>query len=175
MLPLASLFLLSCATVTSKENAPAVSSDIPVLVNAPRYTGMEQLKNDNNYKGGYYYADLTEDGMIQIINTAFLTTQKSGTSLNSYIAACAKQVCIHYKKVYDLSVKASPELTKRMSYPVQLVEWTMGQNEDTRLCYALFMMTDTHTYMYIYDIHADSAEERMDLWKSVLKQIKLSS
>ncbi len=173
-LPLACLFLLSCATVTSKENAPAGSKDIPVLVNAPRYTGMKSIKNDNDYKGGYYYADLTEDGLTQIINTAFLTTQKDGDTLKSYIEACAKQVS-GADSVRELRFIESAELSKKLTYPAYLAEWLMGQNEDTRVCYAIFMKTDTHTYMYIHDIHGDSAEERVDLVKAAMEQIKLSS
>lgn len=42
-----------------------------VLVYSPGYTGLTSLEINNDYHGGYYYKDMTEDTLTVIVNTAF--------------------------------------------------------------------------------------------------------
>ncbi len=153
------------------EKKVSKKSSMPVLISSLRFTGMTQIKKDNSYRGGYYYADLTEDSLTQIINTAF-RSHRGDSMLVSYIKRCAEQVC-NVDEVDELSFKKNDALSAKFTYPVYTAEWMYGSNEDTRCCYAFFMETDTYTYMYVYDIHGDSAEDMMDLWKEALNSLKL--
>ena len=44
----------------------------------------------------------------------------------------------------------------QLGYPVYLLSWTVGANEDTRCWTALFFNTDAHTYWYAFHAQADA-------------------
>ena len=46
-----------------EENGPSY-----VLTSSKRYTGLKPLYNDSSWNGGYFYSDMTEDGMTVIVN-----------------------------------------------------------------------------------------------------------
>ena len=54
---------MSAGAACAEEQGPSC-----VLTVGVQYTGMVPLENDSSWNGGYYYADMTEDGITVIVN-----------------------------------------------------------------------------------------------------------
>lgn len=146
---------------------------IPVLMGgALPFTGMESVTNENYPDGSYYYEDMTEDGMISVINTAFANTGEEGQSPEEYAAAAAVTLAGD-AEVSDLVCTLSEEYTEALSYPVYIAGFDSGANEDTRTWTVFMTCTDTYTYLYAFNVWADYEEDMSDVFASVFSQLTL--
>ena len=152
---------------SASQESPAA---VPVLIRSGSFTGTTPLETNNQYHGGYYYSEQTEDGQTVILNCCFTST-RDGEEMADYMAACAAQ--ISEGEIQDLSITESPEHTQRIGYPVSFLSWQTGQGEDTRQWDAFFFMTDTHTYLYAFDTAADMAPEMQEVWQEAFGQLSL--
>ncbi|SHI04196.1 hypothetical protein [Clostridium grantii] len=130
------------------------------------------MEMNNDYNGGYYYSDLTEDDLTIIINTAFTTNKTDKENLNDYIARCVNEVSGY--EVNDLSIEQNKTHSNRISYPVYLLSWSIGSNEDARHVEAFFFMTDTHTYIYAFKSLADYSQEIKNMYLSEFGKLTLN-
>jgi hypothetical protein len=146
--------------------------NIPVIVTQGTLIGITPMEMNNDYNGGYYYSDLTEDDLTIIINTAFTTTQTAKEDLDDYIARCAKELSGY--EVNDLSIKENITHSNRLTYPVYLLSWSIGANEDARHVEAFFFMTDTHTYIYAFKSLADYSQEIKNMYLSEFGKLTLN-
>ena len=64
----------------------------PVLRRQGGFTGTEQLKAEDGWRGGYYYADRTGDGRTEIINCCFESTRTSDETQEAYAGRCAAEL-----------------------------------------------------------------------------------
>lgn len=96
------------------------------------FTNMENLETENYEDGIYYYADVTEDGLTIIVNTVFAkNVDMDVKELENYLIGCALN--LGDSDLYEVvSVCQDTDLTVNFTYPVYIVEYTVGANEDTR-------------------------------------------
>ena len=161
---------LAESAAESESAAQEEPASVPVLIRSGSFTGTTPLETNNQYHGGYYYSEQTEDGQTIILNCCFTSTWE-GEDLEDYMAACAAQ--ISEAEIQDLTITESAEHTQRISYPVHLLSWQTGQGEEARQWDAFFFMTDTHTYLYAFDTAADAAPEMQEVWQEVFGQLSL--
>ncbi len=143
----------------------------PVLIRSGSFTGTTPLENNNDYNGGYYYADQTEDGQTIIINCCFTTTQTGSESQENYIRRVAQET--GGQEPQGLTITENEAHTARIAYPVHLLSWQTGEDGDARQWDAFFFQTDTHTYLYAFDTAAEAAPELEDLWQEVFGELNL--
>lgn len=143
----------------------------PVLIRSGSFTGTTPLENNNDYNGGYYYADQTEDGQTIIINCCFTTTQTGSESQEDYIRRVARE--IGGQEPQGLTITENETHTARIAYPVRLLSWQTGEDGDARQWDAFFFQTDTHTYLYAFDTAAEAAPELEGLWQEVFGELNL--
>ncbi len=139
---------------------PADSATIPVLMGgALPFTGMQTLRNDNYADGTYYYADITADGLTMLVNTVLAKDADAETDdLAQYLVDCARK--LDESDVYEVrSITQDTTLTEKFSYPVYIVEFTTGANEDTVKWTVFAMDTDQYTYLYGVCTDMDAAED----------------
>lgn len=139
---------------------PADSATIPVLMGgALPFTGMQTIRNDNYADGTYYYADITADGLTMLVNTVLAKDSNSETEdLEQYLVDCARK--LDETDIYELrSITQDTTLTEKFSYPVYIVEFTTGANEDTVKWTVFAMDTDQYTYLYGVCTDMDAAED----------------
>lgn len=139
---------------------PADSATIPVLMGgALPFTGMQTIRNDNYADGTYYYADITADGVTMLVNTVLAKDADAETDdLEQYLVDCARK--LDETDIYELrSITQDTTLTEKFSYPVYIVEFTTGANEDTVKWTVFAMDTDQYTYLYGVCTDMDAAED----------------
>ncbi len=138
----------------------ADSATIPVLMGgALPFTGMETVRKDNYADGTYCYADITADGLTMLVNTVMTKDTDAETDdLEQYLVDCARK--LDETDIYELrSVTQDTKLTEKFSYPVYIVEFTTGANEDTVKWTVFAMDTDQYTYLYGVCTDMDAAED----------------
>lgn len=142
---------------------------VPVLMGgALPFTNMETLQSENYEDGTYYYADVAEDGQVIVVNTVlprdFLD---DGQTLEDYLTGCALD--LGEADTWSLqSVEKNEAYSVNMSYPVYILTYTTGRNEDTREWTVFAMDTDRYTYLYGFGVSIDAADDEM---KSVYQDI----
>ncbi len=149
------------------------AKQIPVLMGgALPFTNMQNLKTENYDDGGYYYEDMTQDGNTVIINTAYPTTQAEGQSLEEYAVATATALA-QSDDYYVKSFYEAGDYTKNLSYPVHVVTFTSGKNEDMRMWTVFMTATDTDTYLYAFSSTMDAADELAQTYLDVFSNLRL--
>lgn len=142
---------------------------VPVLMGgALPFTNMETLQSENYEDGTYYYADVTEDGLTIVVNTVLPHDfVDDAQTLEDYLIDCA--LTLGATDTYLLeTVEENNVYTENMSYPVYIVTYTAGENEDTREWTVFVMDTDSYTYLYGFGTTLDWADDEM---KSIYQEI----
>lgn len=122
---------------------------IPVLMGgALPFTNMQNLLSENHDDGTYRYEDITEDGQLLVVNAAEQSCFVPDVQeLDDYLTACA--LSLSDADTYELlSAEENEEYSRNLSYPVYIVTYIAGENEDTREWTVFVMDTDICTYLY---------------------------
>ena len=149
--------------------------DIPVLMGgALPFTNMQKLLSENHDDGTYRYEDITEDGQLLVVNTAEQSCFVPDVQeLGDYLATCA--LSLSDADTYELlSVEENEEYSKNLSYPVYIVTYTAGENEDTREWTVFAMDTDVCTYLYGFCALPDAAADMSEIYQNIFSQLSLS-
>lgn len=148
---------------------PDDGDGVPVLMGgALPFTNMETLQSEKYEDGTYYYADVTEDGLTIVVNTVLPRDfSDDAQTLEDYLTGCALD--LWESDTWSLqSVEKNEAYTGNMSFPVYIVTYTAGENEDTREWTVFAMDTDCYTYLYGFGVSIDWADDEM---KSVYQDI----
>ena len=153
-----------------------ISQDgIPVLMGgALPFTNMQNLLSENHDDGTYRYEDITEDGQLLVVNAAEQSCFVPDVQeLDDYLTACA--LSLSDADTYELlSAEENEEYSKNVSYPVYIVTYTAGENEDTREWTVFVMDTDICTYLYGFCVHPDAAADMDETYQNIFSQLYLS-
>ncbi len=148
---------------------------IPVLMGgALPFTNMQNLRTENNEDGTYRYEDFTEDGQILVVNMAEPTCfVPEVQNLEDYLTACA--LSLSNTDTYELlTAEENEEYTENLTYPVYIVTYTAGENEDTRKWTVLAMDTDSDTYLYGFGETMDAEENMDEIYQGIFSQLYLN-
>ncbi|MDO5422434.1 MAG: hypothetical protein Q4F41_01755 [Eubacteriales bacterium] len=154
---------------------PDTDGTIPVLMGgALPFTNMQTLQADNYSDGAYYYMDAAEGGQIIIVNMA----QKSSLAvdvqdLEDYLIGCA--LSLGEADTYELlSVYKDDDFTANLSYPVYIITYVAGENEDARKWTIFAADTDNFTYLYGFCATLDAAEGMEEVYQNIFSNLYLS-
>lgn len=93
--------------------------------------------------------------------------------LDDYLTACA--LSLSDAGIYELlSAEEHEEYSKNLSYPVYIVTYTAGENEDTREWTVFVMDTDICTYLYGFCAPPDTAADMGETYQNIFSQLYLS-
>ena len=149
------------------------TKQIPVLMGgALPFTNMQNLKTENYDDGGYYYEDMTQDSSTVIINSAYPSTQAEGQSAEDYAVATATALA-QSDNCKVQSCEQNSTYTANLSYPVYVVTFTSGANEDMRMWTVFLTATDTDTYLYAFSSTMDAADELAQTYLDVFANLRL--
>ena len=149
------------------------TKQIPVLMGgALPFTNMQNLKTENYDDGGYYYEDMTQDSSTVIINSAYPTTQAEGQSAEDYAVATATALA-QSDNCKVQSCEQNSTYTANLTYPVYVVTFTSGANEDMRMWTVFMIATDTDTYLYAFSSTMDAADELAQTYQDVFSNLRL--
>ena len=149
--------------------------DIPVLMDgALPFTNMQNLLSENHEDGTYHYEDITEDGQLLVVNVAEQSCFVPDVQeLDDYLTACA--LSLSDADTYELlSAEENEEYSKNVSYPVYIVTYTAGENEDTRKWSVFVMDTDICTYLYGFCASPDVVADMDETYQNIFSNLYLS-
>ena len=87
--------------------------------------------------------------------------------MEDYLTDCA--LTLGETDAYSLeTVEENNTYTANMTYPVYIVTYTAGENEDTREWTVFVMDTDSYTYLYGFGAMLDAVDDEM---KSIYQDI----
>ena len=93
--------------------------------------------------------------------------------VDDYLTACA--LSLSDTDTYELlSAEENEEYSKNLSYPVYIVTYTAGENEDTREWTVFAMDTDVCTYLYGFCALPDAAADMSEIYQNIFSQLSLS-
>ena len=148
---------------------------IPVLMGgALPFTNMQNLLSENHDDGTYRYEDITEDGQLLVVNAAEQSCFVPDVQeLDDYLTACA--LSLSDADTYELlSAEENEEYSKNLSYPVYIVTYIAGENEDTLEWTVFVMDTDICTYLYGFCAPPDAAADMGATYQNIFSQLYLS-
>ena len=148
---------------------------IPVLMGgALPFTNMQNLLSENHDDGTYRYEDITEDGQLLVVNAAEQSCFVPDVQeLDDYLTACA--LSLSDADTYELlSAEENEEYSRKLSYPVYIVTYIAGENEDTREWTVFVMDTDICTYLYGFCAPPDAAADMGETYQNIFSQLYLS-
>lgn len=148
---------------------------VPVLMGgALPFTNMQTLQSENYEDGTYYYADVTEDGQIIVVNTVHQSHWGLfDETFEDYMIDCA--LTLEESNIYELqSVEENGTYSENMSYPVYIVTYTAGENEDMREWTVFVVDTDRYTYLYGFCATLDAAEDMGPVYQDIFAGLYLS-
>ena len=148
---------------------------IPVLMGgALPFTNMQNLLSENHDDGTYRYEDITEDGQLLVVNTAEQSCFAPDVQeLRDYLTACA--LSLSDAETYSLlSAEENEEYSRNVSYPVYIVTYIAGENEDTLEWTVFVMDTDICTYLYGFCAPPDAAADMGATYQNIFSQLYLS-
>ena len=149
------------------------TKQIPVLMGGTLpFTNMQNLKTENYDDGGYYYEDMTQDSSTVIINSAYPSTQAEGQSAEDYAVATATALA-QSDNCKVQSCEQNSTYTANLTYPVYVVTFTSGANEDMRMWTVFMTATDTDTYLYAFSSTMDAADELAQTYQDVFSNLRL--
>lgn len=151
---------------------------VPVLMSdALPFANIETLQSENHEDGTYYYEDMAEDGLILVVNTVlprnFVDDAQTLEDYQNYLIGCALDLG---KADTDRlqTVEQNDAYTRKMTYPVYIVTYTSGENEDSREWTVFAMDTDRYTYLYGICVTLDAADDFKPLYQDIFAGLDLS-
>ncbi len=155
------------------QTAEMVEDYVPVLSGGPGFTGTTIIETNNDYNGGYFYEDLTEDGLTTIINTGFLSSYATYSGeVEGYFYEKAAEITGY--ETQNFSIVEYEDYSAMLTYPAYLATWYTGLNEDTKQWDAVVFNTDTHTYFYAFGTPVDFVDQtQVDMYFNVWDKMML--
>ena len=138
------------------------------------FTNMQNLLSENHDDGTYRYEDITEDGQLLVVNAAEQSCFVPDVQeLDDYLTACA--LSLSDADTYELlSAEENEEYSINLSYPVYIVTYIAGENEDTQEWTVFVMDTDICTYLYGFCAPPDAAADMGETYQNIFSQLYLS-
>ena len=154
---------------------PDDGDSVPVLMSgALPFTNIETLQSENHEDGTYYFADVMEDGQIIVVNTVLLRDLvDDAQTLEEYLTGCALSLGEADTCLLQ-TVEKNSVYTEKMSYPVYIVTYTVGRNEDTREWTVFAMDTDRYTYLYGFCTTLDAADDMKSVYQDIFAGLYMS-
>lgn len=154
---------------------PDEGDTVPVLMGgALPFTNMENLQSENYEDGTYYYADATEGEQIHVVNMVTPSNfMYDVQTLEDYLTACATSLSESDSFVLQ-SVEQNDVYTEKMTYPVFIITYTAGENEDAREWTFFAMDTDRYTYFYGFGATLEGAEDMRSIYDDIFVGLYLS-
>ncbi len=150
-------------------------ASIPVLVGGGLpFTGMENLMNTNYEDGTYTYEDMTQDGMVLVVDMAFQSLRTNET-VEEYAEYAARFAALDTGEgePYDITCFQDEDYTQNLSYPVYIVWYTTGSGEDQRQWMVYTVDTEDYTYLYAFGTIADEADDMQDVFFNICGNLEL--
>lgn len=150
------------------DTAPETAA-LPVLMRTGSFTGLTPLAADNDFHGGYLYADQTEDGLTVIYNSCLRQVPAADETPEDYLGSVVETVTGASPE--NLTAAEDSGHSDRLGWPVQRLTW---QTEDGGKTWeGFYLVTDQATYLYAFCSTPDNAAAMAGTWDWAFDMLSL--
>ena len=135
--------------------------------------GMERVEDKIDDDGSYLIEHVSHDGMLSVIQVGKAVFPES-ESLEDLSVGMARWVLYEGDTSYDEKVELNDEYTENTSYPVYIVSFMTGENEDTWSWKAYTLATDTCGLVYAVGAPADYEDDMLDVADRVFPKLRVA-
>lgn len=135
--------------------------------------GMEKVDDTFNDDGSYRYEHVSDDGMLAVCEAGKLLPQNGSSSPEEAAVEMARWILLESETSADETVKLNDEYSANATYPVYIVSFTTGSNEDTWSWKAYTVATDTCGLVYAIGAPADFDEDMLALAEKVFPKLRV--
>lgn len=138
---------------------------------------MKAGKRDVYDNGSYYYTDSAEDGSLRSISSCYVTTIREGESEEDYATrrALGLAAAITPGVPYQMTVVNEKELSDAIGYPVYLVNYYTGSDEEA-VSWTVYLIRNEHySYQYAFAAGAIEGLEMEKTFVEFFKTLKLEA
>lgn len=163
------------AEVPEAAEPPETGSDetetaaLPVLMRTGSFTGLTPLAADNDFHGGYLYADQTEDGLTVIYNSCLRQVPAADGTPEDYLGSVVETVTGASPE--NLTAAEDSGHSNRLGWPVQRLTWQTEEGGKT--WEGFYLVTDQATYLYAFCSTPDNAAAMAETWHWVFDELYL--
>lgn len=150
------------------DTAPETAA-LPVLMRTGSFTGLTPLAADNDFHGGYLYADQTEDGLTVIYNSCLRQVPAADETPEDYLGSVVETVTGASPE--NLTAAEDSGHSDRLGWPVQLLTWQTEEGGKT--WEGFYLVTDQATYLYAFCSTPDNAAAMAETWHWVFDELYL--
>lgn len=135
--------------------------------------GMEKVDGQLNEDGSYRNEYVSDDGMLSICEAGRPWTGDEPEDPEEAAVEMARWILLEGDVSSDETAELNEEYSSNCTYPVYIVAFTTGSNEDTWSWKAFTLGTDTCGLVYAIGAPADYDEEVTALAKEVFPKIRV--
>ncbi|MCR5233490.1 MAG: hypothetical protein K6E53_06225 [Lachnospiraceae bacterium] len=135
--------------------------------------GMERVEDTIEDDGSYLIEHVSHDGMLSICQVGKAEFPES-ESLEDLAVGMARWVLYEDEEISDETVELNDEYSENTSYPVYIVSFMTGENEDARSWRAYTLATDTCGLVYAIGAPADYEDDILDIADRVFPKLKVA-
>lgn len=150
------------------DTAPETAA-LPVLMRTGSFTGLTPLAADNDFHGGYLYADQTEDGLTVIYNSCLRQVPAADETPEDYLGSVVETVTGASPE--NLTAAEDSGHSDRLGWPVQLLTWQTEEGGKT--WEGFYLVTDQATYLYAFCSTPNNAAAMAETWHWVFDELYL--
>ena len=144
-----------------------------LMVDALPFANVETLRSENHEDGTYYYAYVAEDGLISVVNMSLPNDLAAEQTVEDYLTDCALTLGGASADLLQ-TVENNDAYSAKMTYPVYIVTYTTGGNEDAREWTVFVMGTDSYTYLFGLGTMLDAADDVRPVYQDIFASLYLS-
>ena len=151
------------------------NNDKMLLSAAEPVEELTAVKRDHYDNGTYYYSDINEDGSLRTISSSYVTTLREGESEEDYASrrAIGLSASITPGTPYQLTVVHNEEVSETLGYPVYMVNYFTGSDDNT-LCWVVFLThTEHYSYQYAFAAEAQKGIQMEETFTTYFETLQL--
>ncbi|MBP5384267.1 MAG: hypothetical protein J6Y57_04770 [Lachnospiraceae bacterium] len=133
--------------------------------------GMERVDDQFNDDGSYRTEHVSDDGMLSVCEVGRLWDENKPASEEEAAVEMAHWILLEGDTASEETVALSEEYTANTSYPVYVVSFLTGSNEDTWSWKAFTLSTDTCGLVYAIGAPADYDQDMIAMADTVFPEL----
>ena len=135
--------------------------------------GMEMVDDEFNDDGTYRNEYVSDDGMLSIVEVGKLWTGNEPESLEENAIEMARWTLLRGDTSSEETVELNDAYSEKVTYPVYVVSFMTGSNEDTWSWKAYTVATDTCGLVYAVGAPADFDEDMIALTEEYFPKLRV--
>lgn len=158
----------------TEEQEEASASSLRLAGGEDLLIGLETVIDEKNEDGSYFVKSAAQDGMLTVYEQGGIALPDDGTGEGEYALNLATGLSDSGAND-DARSKPSNVYSENTTYPVYVVRFTSGSNEDTRQWQVFVTFTDSGVYLYGISTPIDAESNADTLAEQLFPDLRIDT